>query len=130
MNTFISGLQFIKSYFVYICLLTYDFFKLKKSKFDYAVTPRRSMVEIRVQHYDEDSDDGDSSFKTSLNLSRVSQISHADDDNNNESNVTPILNNSIPRITPELVNSTPLNHYNHQDGLSSRKFRRDLTKHK
>jgi hypothetical protein len=77
-----------------------------------------------VQNCDEDSDDGDTSFRTSLNSSRMSKV---DDDNNN---VTPTLNNSIPRVTPELkiVNSTPLNHYNHQDGLSSRKYRRDLTK--
>jgi hypothetical protein len=83
-----------------------------------------------VQNYDEDSDDGDVSFRTSMNNSRVSKVSQADDDNNNESNVTPTLNNSIPRVTPELkiVNSTPLNHYNNQDGLSSRKYRRDLTK--
>jgi len=61
----------------------------------------------------------------------VSKLSAADDDNNNESSVTPTLNNSIPRITPELkiINSTPLNHFNHQhEGLSSRKYRRDLTK--
>lgn len=60
-----------------------------------------------------------------------SNISRSDDDNNNDSNTTtPTLNNQVPRITPEIkiVNSTPLNHFNHQNGLSNRKFRRDLTK--
>lgn len=87
-------------------------------------------IEINVKHIDENSDDEDSSFKA-LNNSRVSILSAADDDNNNESSVTPTLNNSIPRVTPELkiINSTPLNHFNHQhEGLSSRKYRRDLTK--
>lgn len=113
-----------------MCLLTYDFFKLEKNKFDRVLTPRNP-IEIRVDHCGEDSDDGNVSFKTSLNLSRTSKISNTDDDNNNESNVTPTLNNSIPRITPEIhiaANSTPLNHFNQQDGLSSRKYRRDFAK--
>jgi hypothetical protein len=81
---------------------------------------------------DENSDTEDFSFKTSLNSSRLSKLSsNADDDNNNESNITPTLNNSIPRITPDplFTNSTPLNHFGHaHDGLSNRKYRRDLTR--
>lgn len=127
-QTFTSGLQLIKWYLLFIVLRVYDFFKLEKTE-RILTTPSRSKIRIRLNDYEEDSDDGDTSIKTSLNLSRVSKISHTDDDNNNES-VTPTLNNSIPRVTPEIkiVNSTPLNHYNHQDGLSNRKYRRDLTK--
>jgi hypothetical protein len=128
MKTFISGFQFIKCLLISSLLLVYDWYKLKTTSVKLS-TPLRSGIRISVQNCDEDSDDGDSSIRTSLNNSRVSKI---DDDNNNESNVTPTLNNSIPRVTPDLkiVNSTPLNHYNHnsQDGLSSRKYRRDLTK--
>lgn len=128
MKTFISGFQFIKCLLISTFFLVYDWYKLKTATVN-VTTPVRSGVRISVQNYDEDSDDGESSFRTSLNSSRVSKI---DDDNNNESNVTPTLNNSIPRVTPDLkiVNSTPLNHYNHQEGLSSRKYRRDLTKMK
>lgn len=108
------------------------FLKLEKLKQGGPLTstPVHSGVRIHITNYEEDSDDDDSSFRTSLNHSRVSKVSQVDSDNNNESNVTPTLNNSVPRITPEIkiVNSTPLNHYNHQDGLSNRKFRRDLTK--
>lgn len=126
MQTFTSGFQFIKSFLITTFFLIYDWYKLKTAVTNIS-TPRQSNIQINVQNYDEDSDDGDTSFRTSLNSSRISKV---DDDNNNESNVTPTLNNSIPRVTPELkiVNSTPLNHYNHQDGLSSRKYRRDLTK--
>ncbi|CRK92485.1 CLUMA_CG006049, isoform A [Clunio marinus] len=112
-----------------------EFFKLKESSHKLLTTPstkfsRKTNVKIFINHDDEDSDDGEISFRTSLETSRLSKISQTDDDNNNESNVTPTLNNSVPRVTPEIkiVNSTPLNHYNHQDGLSSRKARRDLTK--
>lgn len=130
MKTFISGFQFIKFYLIAFCIHTYEFFKLEKRGLNVLAAPGRSGIEIRLHNYDEDSDDGDSSFKTTLNNSRASRVSQPDDDNNNESNVTPTLNNSIPRVTPELkiVNSTPLNHYNQQDGLSNRKYRRDLTK--
>jgi hypothetical protein len=89
-----------------------------------------SGVQINIQHVDENSDD-ETSFRTSLNNSRVSKLSVDDDNNNENRNVTPTLNNSIPRVTPELkiINSTPLNHHNYQhEGLSSRKYRRDLTK--
>jgi hypothetical protein len=92
-------------------------------------SPVQSKILINVQHYDEHSDD--ESFKTSLNNSRMSKVSATDDDNNNECNITPTLNNSIPKVTPELkiINSTPLNHFNHgHEGVSSRKYRRDLTK--
>lgn len=106
----------------------FNFFKLEKKSI---MTPStRSSVQIRVNDFDEDSDDADSSIRTSVNTSRASKISQVDDDNNNEKSVTPTLNNSIPRVSPTLkiVNSTPLNHYNHQNGLSNRKYRRDLTK--
>lgn len=104
--------------------------KLKQGGSLKSSTPMHGGVRIHVTKYEEDSDDNESSFRTSLDNSRFSKVSQVDSDNNNESNVTPTLNNSVPRVTPELkiVNSTPLNHYNHQDGLSNRKFRRDLTK--
>jgi membrane-associated tyrosine- and threonine-specific cdc2-inhibitory kinase len=131
-KTFVNGLQLIKRYFLMTIFLLYEFLKLDKTVQTHTTPSTRvngNAIRIHVQHYDEDSDD-ESSFRTSMNSSRVSKISHADDDNNNDSNVTPTLNNSIPRVTPEvkIVNSTPLNHYNHQDGLSNRKYRRDLTK--
>lgn len=132
---FLTGLEIIKIYFLFAAFCISDFFRLggnannnsngklrKSSSFS-------KKIQTNVQHIDENSDD-DSSF-TALNNSRVNKLSAADDDNNNESSVTPTLNNSIPRITPELkiINSTPLNHFNHQhEGLSSRKYRRDLTK--
>lgn len=131
-RTFTSGLQFIKTYLLLMFANVSKFLKLEKLKQGATMTstPLRSGVKIHITNYEEDSDDNESSFRTSLSNSRVSKISQADSDNNNESNVTPTLNNSVPRITPEIkiANSTPLNHYNHQDGLSNRKFRRDLTK--
>lgn len=127
-GTVINGLQLIKSYLLLIMFGILDFFKLEKKVSVSTSTPIRSKVRIMVQDYDEHSDD-ETSFRTSLNTSHFSKVSSNDDDNNNESNVTPTFNNSIPRVTPELiVNSTPLNHFNVQDGLSSRKYRRDLTK--
>lgn len=128
-KTFTNGFQVVKFYLLFVILIIINFFKLEKVEQNLA-TPARSQIRIRVQDYDEDSDDADVSIRASLNNSRVSKVSQTDDDNNNESNVTPTLNNSIPRITPELkiANSTPLNHFNHQEGLSSRKYRRDLTK--
>lgn len=106
----------------------FEFLKLEKMKqSSLSTTPSRPIIQI--DDYDEDSDDNEGSFRTSLSNSRVSKFSN-DDDNNNDSNVTPTLNGSVPRITPELklVNSTPLNHYNSQNGLSNRKLRRDLTR--
>lgn len=105
-----------------------NFFKLeKRSKKE---VPTLVITNTRRNDCDEISDDGcdlDSSTRSSRPWAN---ISHSDDDNNNESNVTPTLNNSIPRLDPELkfVNSTPLNHYNHQDELFNRKLRRNLTK--
>lgn len=104
-----------------------DFFRLKGGTKNLNSPLGNSQIEVHIQHVDENSDD-ESSFKV-LNSSRVSKLS--DDGNNNDSSITPTLNNSIPRITPDLkiINSTPLNHFNHQlDGLSSRKYRRDLTR--
>lgn len=128
-QTFSNAFQIIKCYLLFLVFIIYEFFKLEKKGHVAPLRPR-SGVRICVQNYDENSDD-DTSFKTSLNTSRASKASHLDDDNNNDSNITPTLNNSIPRITPELliVNSTPLNHMHHQNGLSSRKgFGRALTK--
>lgn len=128
MKTFTSGFHIIKCYLLFVIFVVYDFFRLEKKTQTVTTTPRSS-IQICVQNYDENSDD-ESSCRTSLNNSIVSKISQADDDNNNTSYVTPTLNNSVPRVTPELkiANSTPLNHFNNHDGLSSRKFRRDLTK--
>lgn len=66
-----------------------------------------------------------SSMNSSFNLSSRTGNTE-DDDNNNASNITPTLNNSIPRVTPEIkiANSTPLNH--HANGFTLRKFKRDL----
>ncbi|KAL7034499.1 hypothetical protein ACKWTF_007991 [Chironomus riparius] len=135
---FLTGLELIKIYFLFTVFYISDFFRLrgnmpnntnvkirKSSSFS-----KNDKIEINVRRIDENSDDDDDSSFKALNNSRVIKLS-ADDDNNNESSVTPTLNNSIPRITPELkiINSTPLNHFNHQhEGLSSRKYRRDLTK--
>lgn len=105
----------------------FNFFRLKENATTKSNTSPNLKFEINVHHMNENSDD-ETSFKVSNN-SRMSKLS--DDDNNNESSVTPTLNNSIPRITPELkiINSTPLNHFNHQhEGLSGRKYRRDLTR--
>ncbi|XP_070492076.1 membrane-associated tyrosine- and threonine-specific cdc2-inhibitory kinase isoform X2 [Chironomus tepperi] len=133
---FLTGLEIIKIYFLFAAFCISDFFRLRGNMPSNANGNIRKSssfskkIEINVRHIDENSDDDDSSFKA-LNNSRVSKLSAADDDNNNESSVTPTLNNSIPRVTPELkiINSTPLNHFNHQhEGLSSRKYRRDLTK--
>jgi hypothetical protein len=133
---FLTGLEFIKIYFLFAAFCISDFFRLRgnmpnntNGKIRKSSSFSNKKIENNVRHIDENSDDDDSSFKA-LNNSRVIKLS-ADDDNNNESSVTPTLNNSIPRITPELkiINSTPLNHFNHQhEGLSSRKYRRDLTK--
>lgn len=122
---FIQLFDFLKFYLILSVCYLRDFWKLRSNR----LIPAQNKVSIVLSHYNEDSDDGDTSIRTSLNSSRVSKIS-ADEDNNNKSNVTPTLNNSIPRVTPEvkIVNSTPLNHYNHQDSLSNRKYRRDLTK--
>lgn len=126
--TIVNSLQLIKSFLLLTMFLILDFFKLEKQATVSSSIPIRSKVRIMVRDYDEHSDD-ETSFRTSLNTSHVSKVSANDDDNNNESSITPTFNNSIPRITPELiVNSTPLNHFNGQDGLSSRKYRRDLTK--
>lgn len=128
-KTFTNGLQIIKCYLLFLVFIIYEFFKLEKKENVVVSTPR-GRVHICVQNYDENSDD-DISFRTSLDTSRASKNSQIDDDNNNETNITPTLNNSIPRITPEIMiaNSTPLNHFHHSNGLSSRKgFRRDLTK--
>lgn len=124
-TTVISGLQLIKSYLLLTFFLILDFFKLEKAAPVTSSTPVRSKVRILVHDYDEHSDD-ETSFRTSLNTSHVSKASTNDDDNKN---ITPTFNSSIPRVTPELiVNSTPLNHFNGQDGLSNRKYRRDLSK--
>lgn len=132
---FINVFIFIKSFLVLAMMLIFDFFKLRgsSSKLSNDSFNARTLPEFYIQHVDEQSDVEDEiNCKSSANNSRLSKVSAAsDDDNNNESNVTPTLNNSIPRVTPELkiINSTPLNHYNHQyEGLSSRKYRRDLTK--
>lgn len=135
---FLTGLKIIRMYILFAAFCVFDFFRLRgnvpnnnnaNSKLKKSSSFSKK-IEINVRDVDENSDDDDSSFKT-LNNSRVSKLSAADDDNNNESSITPTLNNSIPRVTPELkiINSTPLNHFNHQhEGLSSRKYRRDLTK--
>ena len=124
MKTFTHGFHLMKCYLLFLVFVIYEFFKLEK-KAKYVASPATSGPRICVQNYDENSDDD--SFRTSLNVSRVSKTSQVDDDNNNDSSVTPTLNNSIPRVT--IFNSTPLNHFNHQNGVSSRKgFRRDLTK--
>jgi hypothetical protein len=103
-----------------------NFFKLRDRTQNTLNTSQRF---INAHPMDENSDTEDFSFKTSANNSRISKLS-SDDDNNNQNSSTPTLNNSIPRITPDLhfVNSTPLNHYNTQEGNSNRKYRRDLTK--
>lgn len=102
----------------------FEFLKLERMKQNALTVPPTSCgIKVQIHHYDEDSDDNESSFKTSMNSSRVSKVS-CDDDNNN---LTPTLNISVPRNT-KIVNSTPLNHYNQHEGSSSRKFRRDLTK--
>lgn len=132
---FINTRHYIKWIFITIILLVYNFFKLRDdSQRSLNSSSTSSKVFINnVQHIDENSDTDDLSFKTSLNNSRVSKLSsNVDDDNNNDSSITPTLNKSIPRITPEFLqftNSTPLNHFNSsQDGQSNRKFRRDLTR--
>lgn len=131
MRTFSNGFQLIKCYLLFLVCIVYEFFKLEKKAQPASPQPPRSGIRICVQNYEENSDD-DSSFRTSINTSRVSKAStQIDDDNNNDSNITPTLNNSIPRITPELliVNSTPLNRFHHHSALSNRKgFRRDLEK--
>lgn len=115
------------SYITLAILFVFNFFQLRGS----ASKATQYRSDIYVHHIDENSDVEPDFKSSSVNSSRVEKMSTADDDNNNESNVTPTLNNSIPRVTPEIkiINSTPLNHYNHQyDGMSSRKYRRDLTK--
>lgn len=104
-----------------------NFFKLDNKNEN---VPKVPTLVITRNCEDQASDDGfdlDSSINTRQSWANTS---HSDDDNNNESNVTPTFNNSIPRNDPEMkiVNSTPLNHYNQQDGLFNRKLRRDLTK--
>lgn len=127
---FVSALQIIKGTFLFLIFFVANFFKLR-DKSQHSQNASMSRKFINVQHIDENSDTEDLSFKASTaNNSRLSKLS-SDDDNNNQNSSTPTLNNSIPRITPDLhfVNSTPLNHYNSgQDGLSGRKYRRDLTK--
>ncbi|KAG5682301.1 hypothetical protein PVAND_011661 [Polypedilum vanderplanki] len=124
----INACDFIKSYIIFAILFVFNFFQLKDK------TKKSYKYNIPANNIGNISDDDESNTKSLSihNSSRLSQISIADDDDdsNNESNVTPTLNNSIPRITPEIkiINSTPLNHYNHQNQVSSRKFRRDLTK--
>lgn len=110
-------------------MMIYNFFVLdnssRKTK-TYIASPQ----EITNRFNETNSDFCDTSFKTFP--TNESNVSRSDDDNNNDdsNNTTPTMNNQIPRITPEIkiVNSTPLNHFNHQNGLSNRKFRRDLTK--
>lgn len=124
----ISSFQIVKFYLLLAAFCVCDFFRLRGNTQKMNKSASFGTKIVISQHIDENSDD-EISFKV-LNSSRLSKLS-ADDDNNNESNVTPTLNNSIPRITPELkiINSTPLNHFNHQhEGLSSRKYRRDLTR--
>jgi len=127
MKRIVSAFQFLKTYMVLTIGFLFDFLKLDKATRSASIMPR-SAIRIHVNHYDEHSDD-ESSIRHSLDSSRNSKKSANDDDNNNESNVTPTLNNSsIPRISPDIVvNSTPLNHYD-QNGLSIRKYRRDLIK--
>lgn len=123
---FFASLMFIKGYFMLVIHFIANFFTLRDGNRPSLDTSHRH---INVHHIDENSDTEDVSFKTSANNSRISKLS-SDDDNNNQNTSTPTLNNSIPRITPDLhfVNSTPLNHFNTHDGLSNRKYRRDLTK--
>jgi membrane-associated tyrosine/threonine-specific cdc2-inhibitory kinase len=128
-ESFVSSFQYVKSHLLIAIFFLFDFFKLDKTGQKMIATPARQIsFRHTVENCDEHSDDDDTSFRTSLNNSHLSKISRAsaDDDNNNE-NVTPTLNNSIPRVTPDIkiINSTPLNHH---EGLSHRKYRRDLTK--
>lgn len=131
---FINTRHLIKWIFLTIILLVYNFFKLRDNSQRSFNTSMSSKISVsNVQPIDENSDIEDLSFKTSANNSRVSKLSsNVDDDNNNDSSITPTLNNSIPRITPEFqqfTNSTPLNHYNtSNDGQANRKFRRDITR--
>lgn len=110
-------------------MIVYNFFVLEKTiKTGEKITPNEDFINI----YDaKTANFQDANFRTfPANESTLS--SRSEEDNNNDSNTTtPTINNHIPRIfTPEIkiVNSTPLNHFNHQNGLSNRKFRRDLTK--
>lgn len=122
----------IKTFFgfcVPFFIMISNFFVLEKEK---QKIDNSGTSENFINIYNEESSHvHDTSFTTFP--SNESNISHSDDDNNNDSNnTTPTLNHHhIPRVfTPEIkiVNSTPLNHFNHQNGLSNRKFRRDLTK--
>lgn len=128
-RSFNSSFQYVKSHLLIAIFYLFDFFKLDKTGQKMITTPGHK-IQFRhtVENCDEHSDDDEISFRTSLNSSRLSKISRTsvDDDNNNE-NVTPTLNNSIPRVTPDvkIIISTPLNHH---EGLSHRKYRRDLTK--
>lgn len=123
---FVTTLMFIKGCFMFLIHFIANFFKLRDRTQTSLDTSQRY---INTSPIDENSDTEDLSFKASANNSRISKLS-SDDDNNNQNSSTPTLNNSIPRITPDLylVNSTPLNHFNTQESLSSRKYRRDLTK--
>lgn len=134
-SLFMTTRHLVKWAFLTFIFFVYNFFKLRdntqSSLNDSSRIYNNSNVN-NIQNIDENSDTEDVSFKTSANTSRISKISsNIDDDNNNESSITPTLNKSIPRITPELhfTNSTPLNHYNNShDGNSNRKYRRDLTR--
>lgn len=127
---FVTTLMFIKGSFLFLFYFVANFFKLR-DKNQRSLDISMSQRYINTHPIDEVSDTEDLSFKTSVNTSRISKLSSDDDNNNqNTSTSTPTLNNSIPRITPDLnfVNSTPLNHYNTQESISNRKYRRDLTK--
>lgn len=92
---------------------------------------KRPTITLNEEKLYDSSDDENfqlSSMNSSINVSN--RTGHTEeDDNNNASNITPTLNNSIPRITPEtkIANSTPLNH--HVNGFSLRKFKRDLSRY-
>ena len=93
-------------------------------------TIKKPTFAINDEKVDDFSDDENfqlSSINSSINISNRSR-NVDEDDNNNESNVTPTLNSSIPRVTPEakIANSTPLNHY--ANGFTLRKFKRDLSR--
>lgn len=105
-----------------------SFFTLKSTKNNFNNcsynnrTPNHN-IQINISRHTEDSDDDNFLANISKNTSKMSKSSIEDDDNNNKSNVTPTLNVSIPRITPDakIANSTPLNHMN---GLTNKKLRR------
>lgn len=132
-SMFMTIRNLIKVTFLTIIFWLYNFFKLRdnsqqqhqQQQQQHTHDTSRVYNNIAVPNIDENSDTEDVSFKTSANTSRVSKLS-GDDDNNNENSITPTLNASIPRITPDhyFTNSTPLNHFSN----SNRKYRKDLTR--